>query len=348
MLSMLPGSRLAWLVAAVAFAGAWLMTMAVRRYAIRSGLLDRPNERSSHAVPTPRGGGVAIVLAFLAGTVVMAYLDLVSVRLATAVIGAGALVAFIGFSDDRKPLSARVRFGAHLLAAAWVAAHLGVLPRLPVAGTEISLGLLGPPLAVVLIAWSINLFNFMDGIDGIAGIEAVTVCLGGGLLWAVVGASGQSWLAFLLAGSAAGFLLWNFPPARIFMGDAGSGFLGLLIAVMALWSGSEQPVLFWSWMILYGCFFVDASVTLVRRVRRGDKFYEAHRSHAYQYASRRLGGHRPVSLAVGAINLVWLLPVAALVATGHLDGLVGLVIAWTPLVVLAFRFKAGDRKGQET
>jgi Fuc2NAc and GlcNAc transferase len=326
----------------------WLLTRWVRQYALAQNILDVPNARSSHQTPTPRGGGVAIVAAFLCGAGLLSSFGVVSWQLAAAVLGAGALVAALGFADDRRPLPARYRFGGHMAAAAWVTWLLGTLPPLTVLGQSVQLGLAGPVLSVLLIAWSINLFNFMDGIDGIAGIEAVTVCLGGGLLWAVVGASGQAWLAFLLAGSAAGFLLWNFPPARIFMGDAGSGFLGLLIAVMALWSGSEQPVLFWSWMILYGCFFVDASVTLVRRVRRGDKFYEAHRSHAYQYASRRLGGHRPVSLAVGAINLVWLLPVAALVASGHLDGLVGLVIAWTPLVVLAFRFKAGDRKGQET
>jgi Fuc2NAc and GlcNAc transferase len=336
----------AWLIITAAFVGAWLMTLAVRRYALRSDLIDRPNERSSHVVPTPRGGGVAIVLAFLAGTATLAGLSLVPVRFAGAVLGAGALVAILGFTDDRKPLPARYRFAGHVAAAAWVSWWIGALPPVPVFGFDVPLGLAGAVLGVLFIVWSINLFNFMDGIDGIASIEAITVMLGGAWVWWLAGNSGQWQAAVLLAACTAGFLAWNYPPARIFMGDAGSGFLGLMVAAFALWCGSETPRLFWAWLVLYGVFMVDATTTLVRRVRRGERFYEAHRSHAYQYASRKHGSHERVSLGVGLINVLWLLPMASLIAIGWLDGLLGVLVAYAPLVGLAFRYKAGDRRAQ--
>jgi len=143
-----------------------------------------------------------------------------------------------------------------------------------------------------------------------------------------------------------GFLIWNFPPARIFMGDAGSGFLGIILALLSLQAAWIESRLLWVWLILLGVFIVDATVTLFRRVLRGEKFYQAHRSHAYQYASRILGTHRPVTLAVCAINIFWLMPVASLVAAGKLDGIIGLVVAYLPLLLLAYRYKAGDPQAQ--
>ncbi len=146
----------------------------------------------------------------------------------------------------------------------------------------------------------------------------------------------------MLAAAVAGFLYWNFPPARIFMGDAGSGFLGIVLGTMSIQAGWVDPALFWSWVILLGVFVVDATFTLVRRLLRGDKVYEAHRSHAYQYASRQFGRHLPVTLAVGGINIAWLLPIALLVGTGRVDGLIGVVLAYAPLVLLAIKFRAGE------
>ncbi|NTV10656.1 MAG: glycosyl transferase, partial [Zoogloea sp.] len=151
----------------------------------------------------------------------------------------------------------------------------------------------------------------------------------------------------VLLAAVFGFLCWNLPPARIFMGDAGSGFLGLVLGVMSVYSAWLHPPLFWAWVILLGVFIVDASITLLRRIARGERFLEAHRSHAYQYASRRLAGHRPVSLAVGAIDLFWLLPCAVAVTLGRLDGAAGVLLAYAPLVWLAFRFKAGARELQD-
>lgn len=126
------------------------------------------------------------------------------------------------------------------------------------------------------------------------------------------------------------------------MGDAGSGFLGITLGVLSLQASWVAPQLLWSWLILLGVFIVDATFTLLRRLMRGDKIYEAHRSHAYQYASRRFGRHLPVTLAVAALNLFWLLPIALWVGWGGLDGEVGLVIAYAPLIGLAVKYKAGE------
>ncbi|OYT94363.1 MAG: glycosyl transferase [Pseudomonas sp. PGPPP3] len=184
----------------------------------------------------------------------------------------------------------------------------------------------------------------MDGIDGIAGVEAVTVCLGGALLYWLLGQGSLALLPLLLAAASAGFLYWNFPPAKIFMGDAGSGFLGLVLGILSLQAAWAAPQLLWCWLILLAVFVVDATFTLLRRLIRGDKVYEAHCSHAYQYASRRHGRHLPVTVAVLAINLIWLLPLALLVGMGYLDGLPGFLLASGPLIFLVIKYDAGKQE----
>ncbi|UTW07497.1 MraY family glycosyltransferase [Pseudomonas benzenivorans] len=335
-----------WLLPAVAGVSL-VMTGALRRYALARSLMDIPNARSSHSVPTPRGGGVAIVLAFLAALPVIAWADLLPWAVMWALFGAGAGVAVIGFLDDHGHIPARWRLLGHFAGAIWALFWLGGLPPLNLFGMSLDLGWLGHGLAAVYLVWLLNLYNFMDGIDGIASVEAICVCLGGALLFGVLGFSSSvqptAWvMPMLLAAAVAGFLFWNFPPARIFMGDAGSGFLGITLGILSLQAAWVAPQLLWSWLILLGVFIVDATFTLLRRLLRGDRVYEAHRSHAYQYASRRLGRHLPVTLIVGGINLFWLLPIALWVGAGGLDGLTGVLIAYAPLLWLAVKFKAGE------
>ena len=330
-----------WLVPAVAVLS-FLLTGALRRYALARSIIDIPNARSSHTIPTPRGGGVAIVVTFLASLPVFGVFGLVPWQPLIAVGGAGALVAVIGFMDDHGHIAARWRLLGHFGAGIWALVWLGGFPPVTLFGISLELHWFGHILAAIYLVWLLNLYNFMDGIDGIASVEALCACLGACLLYGLSGAPALIWGPLILAAAVVGFLYWNFPPARIFMGDAGSGFLGIALGVLSLQAAWVSSDLFWAWVILLGVFIVDATFTLIRRLLRGDKVYEAHRSHAYQFASRRFGKHLPVTLAVGAINLFWLLPVAYSVTQLGLDGAWGIIIAYVPLIILALKFHAGQ------
>ncbi|CAK14373.1 MraY family glycosyltransferase [Pseudomonas entomophila] len=330
-----------WLIPLVVLLS-FALTALLRRYALARSIMDIPNARSSHAVPTPRGGGVAIVLAFLLSLGALGALQMASLDTLVALGGAGGLIAVIGFMDDHGHIAARWRLLGHFAAAAWALFWLGGFPPLDVFGVRIELGWVGAVLAAFYLVWLLNLYNFMDGIDGIASVEAICACLGACLLYWVGGHEQLAVLPLLLAAAVCGFLYWNFPPARIFMGDAGSGFLGIALGVLSLQAAWVSSQLFWGWLILLGVFIVDATFTLGRRLARGDKVYEAHRSHAYQFASRKHGKHLPVTLAVAALNVFWLLPLALCVMLLKLDGLLAVIIAYAPLLVLAVRYRAGS------
>ncbi|MCP2071235.1 UNVERIFIED_ORG: Fuc2NAc and GlcNAc transferase [Pseudomonas lini] len=329
-----------WLFVSVATVSLFL-TAALRRYAMARSIIDVPNARSSHSIPTPRGGGVSIVVAFLLTLALLGQLGLVPLEYAVALGGAGALVAIVGFMDDHGHIAARWRLLGHFSAAVWALLWLKGLAPLRLFGVSFDLSWLGHVLAAFYLVWILNLYNFMDGIDGIASVEALLACLSASLLYVLTGFTDLVWPPLMLAAAVLGFLFWNFPPAKIFMGDAGSGFLGIALGVISLQVAWVSQDLFWAWLILLGVFIVDATVTLLRRLIRGDKVYEAHRSHAYQFASRQYGRHLPVTLAVAAINLFWLLPLAACVVLWQLDGALALIVAYVPLVLLAHRFHAG-------
>jgi Fuc2NAc and GlcNAc transferase len=318
------------------------LTAGLRRYALAQSLMDIPNARSSHSVPTPRGGGVSIVLSFLGALMFLYFQGAVASGAFYGVLGATVAVAAIGFLDDHGHIPARWRLLGHFAAAAWGLFWLGGMPAVEILGHSLDLGWVGHVLGMLYLVWMLNLYNFMDGIDGIASAEAVCVCLGAALVYALGGYSMLLPAPLVLAAAAAGFLIWNFPPAKIFMGDAGSGFLGMLLGLLALQAAWQAPALLWVWLILTAVFIVDATLTLLRRLARGDKVYQAHRSHAYQYASRECGGHLPVTLAVVVINCVWLLPLALCVMLNWLDGLAGTLLAFAPLVFLALKFRAGE------
>jgi Fuc2NAc and GlcNAc transferase len=277
-----------------------------RRYALSRSLLDVPNERSSHTVPTPRGGGLAIALVVLIGLVLLAGAGWVAPRIAAALAGGGALVAWVGWLDDRRGLSASLRLMAHVAAAVWVVAWLRGMPHLTLGVGAVDLGFAGALLAVLGTVWATNLYNFMDGIDGLAAGEAVAV----GLIATILLAPREPSLAsitLLLATAAAGFLVWNWPPARLFMGDVGSGFLGFMFGGLAVASENARALPALLWLVLLGPFFVDATVTLFRRMARGERWHAAHRSHAYQRAVQAGWSHRRVTSAVitltGALGL---------------------------------------------
>jgi len=294
---------LATVFSGAAFAMSATLTGFVRRYSLSRQMMDVPNDRSLHEVPTPRGGGLSFVVVFLAAVAGLAVAGLVPGHLALALGPGGALVALTGWLDDRGHLPVRLRLAVQFLAAAVAVAALGGFDSLDLGWYTITMGMAGPILAAVGIVWMLNLYNFMDGIDGIAGVEAVTTAAFAGLFLAWKGAPGLAALCAVLAAAAAGFLLWNWPPAKIFMGDVGSGFLGYVFAVMALASEKAGAVPVLAWVLLLGVFVLDTTVTLFLRLRRGETIWQAHRSHYFQRAVQAGLSHRSVTVWTGLLNL---------------------------------------------
>jgi Fuc2NAc and GlcNAc transferase len=300
------------LFTAVAAGCGWLLTALVRRYALRRQVLDVPNVRSLHERPIPRGGGLSVVLVALSGVGLAALGGLLSRDTAIALAGGGAAVALIGWIDDHRHTSYLVRLAVQFAAAGWALYWLGGYTRLELGAGSLYLGGLGSVLALVGIVWSSNLYNFMDGIDGLATMEAVFVGAVGGLFLFSGGKFGLAIVSLLISAASLGFLYWNWAPARIFMGDVGSGFLGYIFVVLALSSDKAGGPSLLIWMLLLGVFATDATVTLLRRVARGEPWSHAHCSHAYQRLIHAGWGHGKVSLAAAGTNL--LLAAAAAVA----------------------------------
>jgi Fuc2NAc and GlcNAc transferase len=294
---------------AAALAGSALLTDLLRRWVLARGLLDLPNERSAHIRPTPRGGGAAIVIVTTLVLIILCVLHRADFRFALALGGGGLAVAAVGLWDDRRSVGAGTRLAVHFGAASWAIGWLGGVPPLRVGHQLVDLGLVGDGLGLLGIVWTLNFFNFMDGIDGIAASEAAFIA-GAAVLLGATGSTAVSAVAVTFVAACCGFLAFNWPPARIFLGDVGSGFLGFAIAVMALSVTRQDPAALWVWLILTGTFFVDATVTLVRRMRRGERAHQPHRSHAYQWLARRWRGHASVTVGALALNVFWLLPCA--------------------------------------
>jgi Fuc2NAc and GlcNAc transferase len=336
-------------IAAIAWLGSAVLTGLVRRFAVTHGLLDVPNARSSHLTTTPRGGGLAIVVMLSVAICVLEWSKSLPASLFWVFMIGGTAVAAIGFVDDYRSASPALRLIVHVSAAAWAVLLIGGprLPEIGVYGPE--LGWVGAALSTVGIVWVLNLFNFMDGIDGIAAIEAVFVATSGSVLTLLgAGPHAVPVLGLILGAAALGFLVWNWPPAKIFLGDTGSGYLGYMIAVLALASARTNPTALWTWLILGGAFFVDATFTLLRRVSRGERVYQAHRTHAYQLLARRWASHRRVTLAVTLVNLVWLLPLAMLTVRYPQRAPWIALVALLPLVAIAGAAGAGRAASADT
>lgn len=310
---------LTMLVTLTTAAASCILTGVVRGYAIRRGILDVPNARSSHVVATPRGGGLALVVAFLGSVALLSACRAIPGNLSGAIIGGGLLVAGVGWLDDRRGLLAGTRAMAQTLAAVWALCWLGGLPSLNLGVTRLPLGSVGFVLGVIGIVWSANLYNFMDGVDGLAGIESITASatatllisgISSGLLpnpgttGASPGGEGIALVSWLLVPASAGFLVWNWPPARIFMGDVGSAFLGFTFSVLAIACENSGALPLLVWVLLLGVFVVDATATLLRRMWRRERWTQAHRTHAYQLAVQAGHTHKQVTVTVLAINIV--------------------------------------------
>jgi UDP-N-acetylmuramyl pentapeptide phosphotransferase/UDP-N-acetylglucosamine-1-phosphate transferase len=301
--------RLIALLLATALLSSVLTWLSIR-YARSRQLLDLPGQRRSHNVPTPRGGGIAIVIAVVVGGCALALrLNDFSEALAF-LLPPIVFVALVGWLDDHRGLSARVRFATHCFAAAWAcSAPLLLLlfdavdPPQPLAPT-----LLVSLVLVLAIVWSINLHNFMDGIDGLLTLQALFVFLASAALQAWRGDAVVIAPLLVCAAACIGFLPFNFPRARVFLGDVGSGVLGFLVAIAVLFSLLTLPALA-SGLVLCSAFVTDASCTLISRMLRGRRWYSAHREHLYQWLVRLGWSHARVVALYMAWNLLIVLPV---------------------------------------
>jgi UDP-N-acetylmuramyl pentapeptide phosphotransferase/UDP-N-acetylglucosamine-1-phosphate transferase len=297
-------SRILWAAAAGLLTSLGLIA-GVREWTRRGALLDHPNDRSLHTRPTPRGGGIGIVVPVLLCLVVLTAMDAAGRTSIAWIAAAGLVVAAVGLIDDLRGLPALTRlttqvFGAMVMTAALGHWRVFVWPGLWV----LDLGWTGFPLTVILVVGLTNAYNFMDGIDGIAGTQGVVAGLG----WAGVGYTVQdpcvATTGAVLATASLGFLIFNWPPASIFMGDVGSSFLGFILAALVVLVAPRSPAIALAGVLFVWPFVFDTTLTLLRRVSRGENLFSAHRTHLYQRLVLSGVPHRTVTLAYGALAIV--------------------------------------------
>jgi len=297
-------------LALTAVAASYLGVAIIRRWAGRARMLDVPNERSSHTRPTPRGGGLAIVVVVLVLAWFAALSNSAFLWRAMAALTFGALlIAGVSWWDDMRPVSFWVRLLVHALGACVAVAGIGIIREIGIPfGMDLPLGWLGFPLTLVWMVGLTNAYNFMDGIDGIAGGQAVVAGVG----WAILGwIGGQPFvgvMGLLITAASLGFLGHNWPPARIFMGDVGSAFLGFSFAALTVLASQSDPVFVLAGIALIWPFVFDAVFTFARRLCRGEKVWVAHRSHIYQRLIVSGLSHAQVSglyIGLAMLGLVW-------------------------------------------
>ena len=311
------------LLASALFCGVYL------KLARRWQILDLPNERSSHELPTPHGGGVPLVLALLVGLACAAVFGTHWSSHYLWLAAGAVLLMSLGVLDDLRGLSVRSRFALYSL----VCVLTVVLLLDPFGSASLAMLALAVVAAFALL-WMLNLYNFMDGIDGIAGVQCFLACCSAALLsWLGSGDGQYALFCLLLAAAHAGFLVWNWPPARLFMGDAGSVPTGYLLGALAIAGTVEGQLNIAAWLILLAAFITDASYTLLKRIIAGQPFTRPHREHAYQRLSRHWGGHLPVDMAVIALNGLWLFPLAWTSTTWPKFSILLVILAYLPLLI---------------
>ena len=270
-----------------------LLTLGIRNYANHKELLDHPNERSSHLTPTPKGGGLAIMVTFYSALIYMYVQTMIDPSLFYALLSALPVV-IISLVDDFYPLTAKIRFGIQLLSGVIAVYFLDGIDTLNLGLFSLS-GIWLNIIALLTIIWMTNLYNFLDGIDGYAGAEAVFVGVAAYILFG-------SDIALLIATATAGFLLFNWYKASIFMGDVGSAPLGFIFAVFILNDAATPNFL--GWLMFLSLFWFDATLTLLRRAKQKERLSQAHKKHAYQRLHQAGFTHDRVVLLAMGLNLI--------------------------------------------
>lgn len=334
------------IIPAFAFLAALAGVGIYRKWSTTRGLFDVPNERSSHSTPTPRGGGVVIAAVSLTGYLVLTQLS--TMPFSWGYFAGGGLVAAVSLLDDIYSLPFWSRLFIHILAAYLLIADVGAWTHvwLPVVSQELELGsVVGTVLTALWVVWFINAYNFMDGIDGIAGLQVVV----SGAAWAILsvlsGFPSTGAYASLVAAAGAGFLVHNWQPAKIFMGDVGSAFLGFTLAALPLLArseiGEDRPLLPVVGVLFVWLFVVDTAWTFLKRLMKGQKVWEAHREHLYQAMVIAGWTHARVTIIYGVATAV--LAVSLIFALAN-AGIFGPLSVFLFVAVTAVVFRIGTRK----
>jgi glycosyltransferase WbpL len=311
-------------------------TSMYRSFAIHRGIVANPNFRSLHEKAIPRGGGLVFSAVCISGIAGLGLAGSVSRDLALALVGGGSVATLVGFVDDVRRLGPWVKFVTQGVLAGWVLLWVNWQPLLhlpqSLAPLDLALSWLG-------LVWLMNVYNFMDGIDAMAAVGAIFISTAAVLVLAMTNAGpsvvGIDLVCGLLAATTLGFLLFNRPPASLFMGDSGSLFLGFAFGVLIAKTVVGGQISLWTWLIIFGYFAADTTTTTIVRMFVTDKWYDEHRSHAYQNLARIWGSHLRVVVGVSLYQILWLLPLAIVSAvfpaSAPLDVLLGLgpVIVWT-------------------
>ena len=320
----------------------FILTFLVKEYFLSRNILVIPDLRSSHKNPKPHGGGLAVILSLCISLLFFYSFNLIEKEEFIFFLIPGILVALISFIDDLSEVKRSTRMLVHIFSALGGLYFIGGFNSLSFFNQNIDIGLWGYLLGSIYIVWMINLYNFMDGIDGLASLEAIFVFLIFSIFaYFILFDPSLSFVLISIAASVFGFLLFNFPKSVIILGDVGSCFLGIVIALISIKTSQLKPELFWCWMILLGVFLVDSTYTLIVRMIRKEKFYLPHSLHAYQKLSRILNSHSKATLILLSVNIFWLTPIAFLVAFKKIDGLLSLLVSYVPLIFLVYYLKAG-------
>ena len=307
-----------------------------RKFAISRDIVANPNFRTLHVTPIPAGGGIVFSMVFVIGIFYIWFLNQLSTNFMLLLSVGGGMTALFGFLDDLKDIRAKKKLVVQILLSCWAVFLLegGTLFYFEWLPSLISI-----LAALLFLVCMMNAYNFMDGIDGMAVSGAVFVSAT--ILWVLLWTHPESEfilvMALLLATTSA-FLLFNWPPASIFMGDAGSLFLGYLFGALILVTVMVGDVTIWTWLVVFGYFFADTTVTQIMRVILVKKWYLAHRSHAYQNLARISGSHLKVTGGVVFYNLIWILPLTLWSAFSPEMALYAVVLAVTPGMVVAYRY----------
>lgn len=315
-------------------------------YSLKFNVLSYPSNRCAHKEATPLGGGISIVVTLMSMFVYAGLSELMSWQEILAIALPGCLVATIGFLDDHRSLQIRYRLFAHFCAANLAVFLLPSFPVIQFGSITLTSPVLLHMLIVIGLVWLLNLYNFMDGIDGIASCEAISILFSAAIIIYFSNETYWSQILMWICAPIGGFLLWNWPPAKIFMGDVGSGFLGVSIGIIALLTSADSVLTIWSWIILLGVFVSDATWTLLIRIVTGQKWHQPHNTHTYQILARKTKSHLKVSIGVVVINTVWLAPLAWISVLNPSYGWVLALIAYLPLLLICWFYSAGKQAGK--